>query len=105
MENAGVHSGDATLILPPQTISEEDIAQVGCNKWAWLSTCCLVLTFRFTTFSMAGCCNGIGVADHVLPRAPVAFGVINVGGADHVLPRACVQGNKKFLCTVVYKMV
>lgn len=29
VENAGVHSGDATLILPPQTISEEDIAQVG----------------------------------------------------------------------------
>lgn len=28
VENAGVHSGDATLILPPQTISEEDIAQV-----------------------------------------------------------------------------
>ena len=29
VENAGVHSGDATLILPPQTISDEDIAQVG----------------------------------------------------------------------------
>ena len=28
VENAGVHSGDATLILPPQTISDEDIAQV-----------------------------------------------------------------------------
>lgn len=28
VENAGVHSGDATLILPPQTISEEDILQV-----------------------------------------------------------------------------
>ncbi|XP_015772145.1 PREDICTED: carbamoyl-phosphate synthase [ammonia], mitochondrial-like [Acropora digitifera] len=28
VENAGVHSGDATLILPPQTISEEDIWQV-----------------------------------------------------------------------------
>ena len=34
VENAGVHSGDATLILPPQTISEEDIAQVGLIYWA-----------------------------------------------------------------------
>ena len=34
VENAGVHSGDATLILPPQTISEEDIAQVGLIHWA-----------------------------------------------------------------------
>ena len=33
VENAGVHSGDATLILPPQTISEEDIAQVGIIYW------------------------------------------------------------------------
>lgn len=38
VENAGVHSGDATLILPPQTISEEDIQQV--RKWVGLTTCC-----------------------------------------------------------------
>lgn len=38
VENAGVHSGDATLILPPQTISEEDIQQV--RKWVGLITCC-----------------------------------------------------------------
>jgi len=45
VENAGVHSGDATLILPPQTISEEDIAQVGLINGA--------------------------LADHVQPRAYV----------------------------------
>lgn len=45
VENAGVHSGDATLILPPQTISEEDITQVGRINWA--------------------------LADHVRPRAYV----------------------------------
>jgi len=28
VENAGVHSGDATLMLPPQTLSAEDIAEV-----------------------------------------------------------------------------
>ena len=28
VENAGVHSGDATLILPPQTISPETIEKV-----------------------------------------------------------------------------
>ena len=28
VENAGVHSGDATLVLPPQNISEETIKQV-----------------------------------------------------------------------------
>lgn len=38
VENAGVHSGDATLILPPQTISEEDIQQV--RKRVGLTTCC-----------------------------------------------------------------
>ena len=38
VENAGVHSGDATLILAPQTISEEDIQQV--RKWVGLTTCC-----------------------------------------------------------------
>ena len=38
VENAGVHSGDATLILPPQTISEEDIQQV--RKRVGLITCC-----------------------------------------------------------------
>ena len=38
VENAGVHSGDATLILPPQTISEEDIQQV--RNWVGLITCC-----------------------------------------------------------------
>ena len=38
VENAGVHSGDATLILPPQTISEEDIQQV--RKWVGLTTYC-----------------------------------------------------------------
>ena len=38
VENAGVHSGDATLILPPQTISEEDIQQV--RKWVGLTTFC-----------------------------------------------------------------
>ena len=37
VENAGVHSGDATLILPPQTISEEDIQQV--RNWVGLITC------------------------------------------------------------------
>ena len=45
VENAGVHSGDATLMLPPQTISDEDIAQVGLINWA--------------------------LADHVRPRACV----------------------------------
>ncbi|KAJ8017700.1 Carbamoyl-phosphate synthase [ammonia], mitochondrial [Holothuria leucospilota] len=28
VENAGVHSGDATLILPPQTISSEAIEKI-----------------------------------------------------------------------------
>jgi carbamoylphosphate synthase large subunit len=28
VENAGVHSGDATLMLPPQTISDDEIAKV-----------------------------------------------------------------------------
>lgn len=28
VENAGVHSGDATLILPPQTVSSETIDKV-----------------------------------------------------------------------------
>ena len=28
VENAGVHSGDATLLLPPQTLSDADIAGV-----------------------------------------------------------------------------
>jgi hypothetical protein len=28
VENAGVHSGDATLVLPPQNISEETIKKV-----------------------------------------------------------------------------
>merc|ERR1719331_883794 len=28
VENAGVHSGDATLMLPPQTLSESEIAEV-----------------------------------------------------------------------------
>ena len=28
VENAGVHSGDATLMLPPQTLSAADIAEV-----------------------------------------------------------------------------
>ena len=28
VENAGVHSGDATLVLPPQTIDEETIRKV-----------------------------------------------------------------------------
>ena len=28
VENAGVHSGDATLLLPPQTLSDVDIAGV-----------------------------------------------------------------------------
>ncbi|CAH3195811.1 unnamed protein product, partial [Porites evermanni] len=41
VENAGVHSGDATLILPPQTISEEDIQQV--RKWMKQSEFCFFL--------------------------------------------------------------
>ena len=45
VENAGVHSGDATLILPPQTISEEDIWQV--MKWVWLTTCRLRVVSNF----------------------------------------------------------
>lgn len=28
VENAGVHSGDATLILPPQTLDEETLARI-----------------------------------------------------------------------------
>lgn len=32
VENAGVHSGDATLILPPQTVNPETIEKVGTKS-------------------------------------------------------------------------
>ena len=49
VENAGVHSGDASLILPPQHLSEEtkqrlkDIADKVAKAW---NICCLLYTSR-----------------------------------------------------------
>ena len=40
VENAGVHSGDATLMLPPQTIDAKEIAEVrsrGCGRVLYTS--------------------------------------------------------------------
>ena len=39
VENAGVHSGDATLILPPQTISKEVIKKVGSKIKSFSEIC------------------------------------------------------------------
>lgn len=64
VENAGVHSGDATLVTPPQDINAQTLAKIKTISKAIAASLCVTGPFNMQLIAKVQCSSRVSSIDH-----------------------------------------